>query len=79
MKLTHILCLVLTIMLTACTNSKKGGGLMGNDEAWCGYYGEHCEKENDTQCSIWGRCGEDEKEENNTQCSIWGRCDEEEK
>lgn len=76
MKLIHLLSLISIITLSGCASSVKGG-LMGNDEAWCGYYGERCDKEreNNTQCSIWGRCGEEEKAENDTQCSIWGRCD----
>ncbi len=54
------LCLIVCANLTACMNTPEGGGMgvMGDDKAWCSYYGTKCEKENNPQCSIWGRCDE---------------------
>ena len=50
--------LMLLSSLTACAGYDKGGGMIGDDKAWCSFYGERCEKENNPQCSIWGRCDE---------------------
>jgi hypothetical protein len=52
------LCILLLTALTACAGYSKGGGMIGDDKAWCSFYGTHCEKENNPQCSIWGRCDE---------------------